>query len=402
MACLTLAVACGPANVTLDPADQAHLDQVVSNVIGESGAATGLLNEYWNRSLVHYTLGRVDYYLPVAVEAYEPDSPPPSACVGNVVNNAYQCPADGKIGYDKNLLRSIYSEVGDAAVMLVLAHEWGHHIQWLADRGPSILDPLRSAAQDDFQADVQDELQADCFAGLFFDDLEDRGLLPAEEYSEIGRQTFLNGDANYQASSWFAANVHGPPSWRVRAVADGILGNYSYCEDYAAWDGEFPIPLGAYAWVSAPGSEIVEQSTGRLVVQSHNATAILEELPGLRNDLTAYEQLGSVVQDWFTGFDVTLNYEPSEVPAATTFGGTVAIQPYELVDSSGNQSHGILLLHVGSTGGGAVVSAFMNGAAQGSPHEGAGWIVYHNLLAVAYGLCPPDGTSVFCVALGEP
>ena len=45
---------------------------------------------------------------------------------------------------------------GDAAVTLVLAHEWGHHVQ-------RVLGLFNGA-----YFTIQTELQADCFAGDFF------------------------------------------------------------------------------------------------------------------------------------------------------------------------------------------------------------------------------------------
>ncbi len=54
---------------------------------------------------------------------------------------------------DVNLFPRLHRDFGELAVPLVMAHEWGHGIQ---DR-----------AENDFQADVLKELQADCFAGAW-------------------------------------------------------------------------------------------------------------------------------------------------------------------------------------------------------------------------------------------
>jgi predicted metalloprotease len=68
--------------------------------------------------------------------------------------NAFYCYEDNFIAYDDvNLFPRLHRDFGELAVPLVMAHEWGHGIQ---DR-----------AENDFQADVLKELQADCFAGAW-------------------------------------------------------------------------------------------------------------------------------------------------------------------------------------------------------------------------------------------
>jgi len=68
--------------------------------------------------------------------------------------NAFYCYESNFIAYDDvNLFPRLHRDFGGLAVPLVMAHEWGHAIQ---DR-----------AENDFQADVLKELQADCFAGAW-------------------------------------------------------------------------------------------------------------------------------------------------------------------------------------------------------------------------------------------
>ena len=43
--------------------------------------------------------------------------------------NAYYCPPGNFLAWDEDLMRAGYTQIGDAWVYLVIAHEWGHAIQ---------------------------------------------------------------------------------------------------------------------------------------------------------------------------------------------------------------------------------------------------------------------------------
>lgn len=70
--------------------------------------------------------------------------------------NAAFCPPDSSIGWDRGvLLPSLQKSYGEMAVAMVLAHEYGHSVQYQAELNPAGTPTLVA------------EQQADCFAGTY-------------------------------------------------------------------------------------------------------------------------------------------------------------------------------------------------------------------------------------------
>lgn len=106
------------------------------------------------------------YRSPHKIDLYFPDAGPGgnfnTACGINTSKarrNAFYCAADHNIYMDAYFMNQIIgryakgNDLGDGAVATILAHEWGHHIQfvqkWPWPKFPAV------------------ELQADCFAGIY-------------------------------------------------------------------------------------------------------------------------------------------------------------------------------------------------------------------------------------------
>ena len=83
---------------------------------------------------------------------------------------ALYCPLDATIYLSPSFLETQQREVGDYAPITVLAHEWGHHVQFLTQTP----DPGGTTI----------ELQADCLAGVYTQDAEQHGLLDPGDISE--------------------------------------------------------------------------------------------------------------------------------------------------------------------------------------------------------------------------
>ena len=80
----------------------------------------------------------------------------------DVADNAFYCLHDNFIAYDdEHLFPDLYANVGPFAVGLVLSHEFGHAVQ---DRAGVEADRT-----------IEQELQADCFAGAWTDDVAEHG-----------------------------------------------------------------------------------------------------------------------------------------------------------------------------------------------------------------------------------
>jgi uncharacterized protein len=99
-----------------------------------------------------------------------------------IVNDISYCGADNSIYYDYQFLNDLYTNIGDYAVVTVLAHEWGHSVQaqLVQQRLPSIAI----------------ENQADCFAGTFTRYAERQGRLERGDWREAMDVLYKSGDAN--------------------------------------------------------------------------------------------------------------------------------------------------------------------------------------------------------------
>ena len=100
-----------------------------------------------------------------SVDTADPDTQPPP-CVQRAVDvegNAFYCPSGDVIAWDRAALLPVLRErFGEAAVMLVLAHEMGHAVQRRS--GLTIEEQRRNS---DRYPTVLMEAMADCYAGTF-------------------------------------------------------------------------------------------------------------------------------------------------------------------------------------------------------------------------------------------
>jgi predicted metalloprotease len=121
------------------------------------------------------------------------------------------CAANDTVYY--SLAWAPSSPEGEILWWTVLSHEWGHHVQALADTGvQSVLDA---------------ELQADCFAGAYLQHARDIGLVSPDAVSEALSLTQSAGDV------WFFlpedAPEHGNKAERALAFMSGMNGGVSAC-----------------------------------------------------------------------------------------------------------------------------------------------------------------------------
>jgi predicted metalloprotease len=119
-------------------------------------------------------------------------------------DNAAYC-ADGNdwVAYDVNFLwRARYN--GDMFVYMIVAHEWGHAIQYR----------LNAASQS-----TAAELQADCFAGAALDGAVTDGTLKLEPGDLHEVQVGLTDIAD--SGPWGKPGDHGSPDERIRSFTIG-------------------------------------------------------------------------------------------------------------------------------------------------------------------------------------
>lgn len=129
------------------------------------------------------------------------------------LREAFYCAENNTIYYDYQFMNQLYNDIGDYAVVTVLAHEWGHSIQAqvVRVRLPSIAI----------------ENQADCFAGNFTRYAESQQLLDSDDWDEAREALFLAGDA--KGTPVTDENAHGKPIRRVDVFHFGYNTNPQAC-----------------------------------------------------------------------------------------------------------------------------------------------------------------------------
>jgi predicted metalloprotease len=137
---------------------------------------------------------------------------------GNATSQSYEyCPADRTIYVGQDLLWTFY-RMGDAAPVIGLAHEWGHHIQFIV----GVPSP-RTLAQS-----VNFENQADCVAGAWARYARDRGWLEApDDLDDVG--VLLRAIGTRET----AGRDHGTATERRTAFDLGLGSGLEGCNRYA-------------------------------------------------------------------------------------------------------------------------------------------------------------------------
>jgi hypothetical protein len=172
--------------------------------------ASGDINQFW---ISVFEANDLDYRAPASVAAYI--APTQTACGEAQANNAFYCAISHSIHYDQNFLNNVLVELGDFAVVTVIAHEWGHAIQVQ-------LGLLTSSS-------IQNELQADCFAGAYANFAAANGILEHGDLAE-GRTLLARlGDPSSRFLRGGYRATHGTPVQRVTAFETGYQFGVSAC-----------------------------------------------------------------------------------------------------------------------------------------------------------------------------
>lgn len=126
---------------------------------------------------------------------------------------AFYCPGDEGIYYSPVQFTVHASRIGDFAVVVVMAHEWGHHVQTLLSL--------------ERKADNTYELQADCFAGAYAQRAGQLGLLDPGDITEAVMGSAEAGDPLGLPQD--VPGAHGINDDRVTAFMRGYLDGAHGC-----------------------------------------------------------------------------------------------------------------------------------------------------------------------------
>jgi uncharacterized protein len=128
----------------------------------------------------------------------------------------FYCPPDHKIYLPDWFMEYELEAVGDFAVVVILAHEWGHAVQTQWDDAR-------------FEFSILTELQADCFAGAYTRhaaDFSQNVTLSEGDLQEGVIALYFAGDLN---TDWFNETAHGDSQQRLTMFLTGFQDGYSAC-----------------------------------------------------------------------------------------------------------------------------------------------------------------------------
>jgi len=169
--------------------------------------------------------------------SYEPpalvlfDGATESACgLGQSAMGPFYCPSDRKVYLDLSFFRELderFGAPGDFARAYVVAHEVGHHIQTFTGLSDRLQSAREQAGRRGANAlSVRQELQADCYAGVFGYYEGKRGVLDAGDAEEGLMAAAAIGDDRLQREAQGRvvpeSFTHGSSAQRVMWLKRGL------------------------------------------------------------------------------------------------------------------------------------------------------------------------------------
>ncbi len=168
-----------------------------------------------------------------------------SACgLAEAAMGPFYCPGDRKVYIDLAFYRDLkerYQAPGDFAQAYVIAHEVGHHVQTLLGISEKIQRRSRQVSKVEAnRLSVRQELQADCFAGVWaFHAQRSRRILEEGDLEEALNAASAIGDDRLQQKGRGYVTpdsfTHGSSAQRVEWFRRGISsGNLEQCDTFKA------------------------------------------------------------------------------------------------------------------------------------------------------------------------
>jgi predicted metalloprotease len=151
-------------------------------------------------------------YQPAGIVVFQAATPT-SCGQGTTDTGPFYCPADSKVYIDLSFFRELaqrFGAPGDFAQAYVIAHEMGHHVQNLLGIDDQVRQEANANPDQANQLSVRQELQADCFAGVWAHSTYQRGMLEKGDLQEGLRAAAAVGDDRLQRQSTGRVN---PETW---------------------------------------------------------------------------------------------------------------------------------------------------------------------------------------------
>ena len=169
-----------------------------------------------------------------------------SACgFASSASGPFYCPADQRVYLDMSFFREMsqrFKAAGDFAQAYVIAHEVGHHVQTLL----GVSAKVDAARQRGMRMEgengllVRQELQADCFAGVWANNAQKRlnWLEPGDIEEALNAANAIGDDRLQQQGQGRVVPdsfTHGTSAQRVRWFKTGFAqGQINQCDTFAA------------------------------------------------------------------------------------------------------------------------------------------------------------------------
>ena len=171
-----------------------------------------------------------------------------SACgFAQAATGPFYCPADRQVYLDLSFFRALqerFGAPGDFAQAYVIAHEVGHHVQTLLGISERVRDlQSRTGGAEANALSVRQELQADCFAGIWAHYVQandaDAVALEAGDIEEAMGAASAIGDDRLQRQARGHVQpetfTHGSSAQRVRWFTRGLeSGDMRQCDTFSA------------------------------------------------------------------------------------------------------------------------------------------------------------------------
>ena len=166
-----------------------------------------------------------------------------SACgLGRSAMGPFYCPADRKVYLDLSFFHDLdrrFGAPGDFAQAYVIAHEVGHHVQTVTGLSERLARMRGSMSDGEANTlSVKQELQADCFAGVWGAYAAKRNLLEPGDAEEGLRAAAAIGDDRLQKQSQGhvvpESFTHGSSAQRVEWLKRGLeSGRPEVCDTFS-------------------------------------------------------------------------------------------------------------------------------------------------------------------------
>ncbi|MCA1585347.1 MAG: neutral zinc metallopeptidase, partial [Acidobacteria bacterium] len=153
----------------------------------------------------------------------------------------FYCPGDQKVYLDLSFFRELdqrFGAPGDFAQAYVVAHEVGHHVQNLLGVGERVDQLRRQMSETQANAlSVRQELQADCYAGIWGHHANRKQLLESGDVEEGMQAAAAIGDDRLQRGGRGRVSpetfTHGSSSQRVEWLRRGLeSGQVEQCDTF--------------------------------------------------------------------------------------------------------------------------------------------------------------------------